>query len=394
MKKEVIEGKLTLTIDTADVVSKDLEVFYNPKMALNRALSCSVIRASEKKDMRIALPLAGTGIRALRFLEELDSNQIQTIWVNDKNPESQNYFLHNAKQNNLDSPVKEKIELVQEDANVFLQTSEGFDYIDIDPYGSPNFLLDSAVSRLKEGAILAVTATDTAALSGTYPSVCKRKYWARSARCSQQHEMGLRILIRKVQLIGLHCERALTPILSYHDEHYYRIFFVSTKSKSKATALFTQVEESFLFCPSCGFHTTHQAIHQTCPHCKKDMQHCGPLFTGSLQDHAWLEKCIASTSAEEKEALRVLQLIKRDSAVDEEFGIAKSKEDKTNKVQSVVGSYDTHQLCKLHKLRVEPLEKTITKIVDKGYVATRSCFPLTGIKTTAPFEEILHCLKN
>ena len=39
MKKEVVEGNIKLRIDSNDIVSKDLEVFYNPKMALNRSLS-------------------------------------------------------------------------------------------------------------------------------------------------------------------------------------------------------------------------------------------------------------------------------------------------------------------------------------------------------------------
>ena len=40
--------------------------------------------------------------------------------------------------------------------------SKGFDYIDLDPFGSPNIFLDSAVKRLGRNGILAVTATDTA----------------------------------------------------------------------------------------------------------------------------------------------------------------------------------------------------------------------------------------
>ncbi|MCU0373510.1 MAG: ATP-binding protein, partial [Ignavibacteria bacterium] len=42
----------------------------------------------------------------------------------------------------------------------------GFDYIDIDPFGSPCPFLDAAIKRLSRGGILAVTATDTSALAG------------------------------------------------------------------------------------------------------------------------------------------------------------------------------------------------------------------------------------
>jgi len=53
----------------------------------------------------------------------------------------------------------------------------------------------------KEG-FLAVTATDTSALTGTYPKATKRKYWADSYRTEFLHEQAIRILIRKVQMIG------------------------------------------------------------------------------------------------------------------------------------------------------------------------------------------------
>ncbi|MFW5977546.1 MAG: hypothetical protein ACOCQQ_03475, partial [Candidatus Nanoarchaeia archaeon] len=65
-----------------------------------------------------------------------------------------------------------------------------------------------------------------------------------------------------------------------------------------------------------------------------------------------------------------------------------------NKIKSIVGSYDTHQLCKRHKLLVQPLQETIKNLVDKGFVGTRSCFPLTSIKTTADFKTILECLRK
>ena len=45
------------------------------------------------------------------------------------------------------------------------------------------------------------------------------------------HETGLRILIRKVQLIGMQYEKALFPIFSYLKDHYFRVFFRCIKGK-------------------------------------------------------------------------------------------------------------------------------------------------------------------
>jgi len=41
-----------------------------------------------------------------------------------------------------------------------------YDAIDLDPYGTPAHLLDSALQAVAEGGLLAVTATDMAVLCG------------------------------------------------------------------------------------------------------------------------------------------------------------------------------------------------------------------------------------
>ena len=111
--------------------------------------------------------------------------------------------------------------------------SKGFDYIDIDPFGFPGRFLDAAALRIARKGILAVTATDLGALCGSFPKVCNRKYWAEPKRDYMMHETGLRILIRKIQLIGIQYEKALIPLFSYYKDHYFRIFFRCVKSKKE-----------------------------------------------------------------------------------------------------------------------------------------------------------------
>ena len=49
------------------------------------------------------------------------------------------------------------------------------------------------------------------------------------------HETGIRILIRKIQLIGAQYNKALTPIFSYSKEHYFRVFLKCEKGKEAAS---------------------------------------------------------------------------------------------------------------------------------------------------------------
>ncbi|GAG35537.1 unnamed protein product, partial [marine sediment metagenome] len=229
--KQIAEGKALIFAPKEKKVSKKLPVFYNPAMKLNRDISVLLLNSIKNKDMQIALPLAGTGVRGARFLLELNKNKIKNISMNDYNGKASKIIEQNLKLNKIKKT--KKISITKKDANLFLLESSGFDYIDIDPFGTPNYFLDSAVKRLAREGILAVTATDTSALAGSFPAACKRKYWAVPIREELKHEIGLRILIRKVQLIGAQFDKALTPIFSYAEQHYMRAFFYCEKGKHK-----------------------------------------------------------------------------------------------------------------------------------------------------------------
>ncbi|MDP3640025.1 MAG: tRNA (guanine(10)-N(2))-dimethyltransferase, partial [Nanoarchaeota archaeon] len=215
-------------------VHKKMDIFYNPVMASQRNLTILFLNVFPKRNMVVADPLAGTGIRTLRFLKELKRGKIKKILVNDLKENFLKTFENNLRKNKLQTAP---VHASSQDANIFLLEQERLDYVDLDPFGSPNPFISAALARLSRGGILAVTATDTAALTGTYPSVTKRKYWATSQRNSLMHETGLRILIRKIQLHGTQFDRALIPKLAYSKEHYFRIFFQVVKGKQQADAI-------------------------------------------------------------------------------------------------------------------------------------------------------------
>ena len=234
--KLIFEQSTKLEISEKSKISKELEVFYNPVMKLNRDVSVLLLNSVPDKNMQIALPLAGSGIRGIRFLKELKKNKIKNISFNDYSS-----LAHIKKNLELNKLAKDKrIKLFDKDANLFMLESFGFDYIDIDPFGTPNPFLDNSLVRLSRGGILAVTATDTSALSGSHPTACLRKYWAKPMRNELMHEVGIRILIRKVQLIGAQNDKALTPIFSFSKDHYFRLFFRCEKGKQKLEKLFKE----------------------------------------------------------------------------------------------------------------------------------------------------------
>ena len=339
MQKNVTEGEAVVTIFELEKISKELPVFYNPIMKMNRDISILLLNALDKKGMIIADPLAGSGVRAIRFLKELNKDIIKELHINDSSETADELIKKNLAQNQFDDNTS--VRTSSDDANLFMMKSKGFHYIDIDPFGSPNSFLDCSLKKIAREGILAVTATDTSALCGTYPKACRRKYWAEPKRDELMHETGIRILIRKVQLIGAQYDKAMIPVFSYSKEHYMRIFFMCRKGKSHVDAM--------------------QKLHEI-------FNGCGPMWVGNL----W----------EPKLAKRILELNKNDKL--SKFLTAIYEESKIG----TVGFYQLHAFCKSHKLKIKKTCAIKEAIIKKGFRVSDTHFSPYGIRSDITEEEL------
>ncbi len=336
----ITEGEAKIKVSDEKKISKKLEVFYNPVMKLNRDVSLLLLNSIDNKEMQIADPLAGTGIRGIRFLKELEKNKIKNISFNDY--KSAENIKENLKLNNIKE--SKNIVVFSKDANLFLLESNGFDYIDIDPFGTPNPFLESAIVRLSRHGILAVTATDTSALSGSSETACKRKYWAKPLKNEFMHETGIRILIRKVQLIGAEFEKALTPIFSYSKDHYYRIFFRCEKGRQKVDELLKH--HNYLIY---NWKTLERKITDSIFNKEKGFDYAGPLWVGNLWNPGLVNKMYEKCDFKNKELFNLIKIIKEESKIDS------------------VGFYDLSKLAKIQKKIIPKIEKVIKKGVSRTH---------------------------
>jgi tRNA (guanine26-N2/guanine27-N2)-dimethyltransferase len=353
-------------------ITKSMTTFYNPKMASNRNISIAVLNSQfklDKKSRTIALPLSGSGIRALRFLKELPKSSIKNLHLNDHKINFKKQIQKSLNLNNLNSKANsKKVHISSQDANLFLLNHIGFDYIDIDPFGSPNPFLAAAISKINRGGILAITATDTAALAGTYPKACKRKYWASPLKCYMMHEIGIRILIRKIQLIGVQFSKALTPIISYHKDHYYRIFFKSQSAKSKCDRILKQ-HLYFQYDPkSLNFQTSNNS--GWARNLASKYQVAGPIYIGPLHDQKIIKVMLEQNLFDSEKKL--LQLINTEAVN-----------------LNIVGFIDSHLLSKKYKIKVPTNGQLLN--FKKTW---RTQFSKTGIKTSLKIDQILKKLKT
>ncbi|MFT4312400.1 MAG: hypothetical protein ACMXYF_04165 [Candidatus Woesearchaeota archaeon] len=312
----------------------DGNVFYNPKMKHNRDVCIEVLKTLPHQ-AKVALPLAGSGVRAIRILQE---TKLHNLYANDWSEKAVEAIKKNLKENNT------KCTVTNMRADSFLFTNGPFNYIDIDPFGSPLPFLASAIQNAVHNGIVAVTATDLAALCSKSKQTHKRRYWGIPADVYWQHEFGIRTLIRSCQQIGFLYEIALVPLLSYHKDHYYRVYFRVKKSRSVCD----KQKYEFIF--------------------DQEKKQCGPIYVGSLADSKFLEQIHVDDWFEK------LKL---------EFAI------------SQVGYVHMGKFAKQHQLTNIPSFERIQQYCEKkNILLCKSTFEKESIRINLPEEKIKKVLQK
>ncbi len=362
----VQEGKARVKVYKGKI-SKALPVFYNPEASLQRTVAIAFLRAIGKQAFKIGDALAGTGVRSIRFLKELPKKTLKEVLINDLNPKAVKAIKENLKLNRLSARV------FSLEANEFMRSQAPFDYLEIDPFGSPNPFLDFAVRSLARKGYLAITATDTAPLAGTAPKACLRKYWSKPLRNWFMHENGIRILIRKVQLVASQYEIPLIPVYAHSTRHYYRVYFRRSSSKGKLDSLLKN-HRWLGFCKKCFWWGPTGESLAFCALCCSKVETAGPLWGENLWDPELSEKL--ALEARETEAQKLAETIARESKL------------------CVVGFYDVHAICNFIKRSVPPFKQLLSKIRERGFKAEQSHFSPVGIRTNTPAEEMLSIVKN
>ncbi|MBS3110251.1 tRNA (guanine(10)-N(2))-dimethyltransferase [Candidatus Woesearchaeota archaeon] len=374
------EGKAVLKVPTGEKISSSLAVFYNPVMKFNRDISVLLLQCLGRKNLSFADILSASGARGIRLALELKKGIIGTMVLNDQSKKAFGNIRQNLSLNGLGKD--RRIAVKNMDANELLQDSSGFDVIDIDPFGSPNFFLWNSLKKIKRNGILAVTATDTGALAGAFPEAGIRKYWAIPLKNEFMHETGLRILARKVQLVASQLDRAAVPILSFYRDHYYRIIFRIEHGARKADKAMRGYK-CILYCRNC---TSRWVINEMSPaktgnigkdsKCCKDpkFEKAGPMWCNAMGDPGLADK-MAAKSANEK---------------DRKFLSVLASEYKSG----IVGFYDIHRICKISHLEIPRKEDLRNALIKQGNQSVATHVSGTAIKTDASLHSIIRTIRS
>jgi tRNA (guanine26-N2/guanine27-N2)-dimethyltransferase len=376
----VEEGKARFAVPKLETYMKSQKeyvpsgapVFYNPIMELNRDIAILALQAYQKKlgrKIRVCEPLTGCGVRGIRLAAEVDG--IKKIVVNDISREAAKLARFNVEQNNM----TKHISVVNEDANLLLNRyaapHKRFDYIDVDPFGSPVLYIDSAVRALRDRGLLALTATDMAPLCGVYPKACVRKYGGRPLRTEYCHELAIRLLAGCLATIAARHEMRIKVLFSHSTNHYIRLY-ASVHYGAKQADISIQKMGYILHCFACFHRETSEGIFshlkQECPECDAQLKTAGPLWLGELFDEDFcslMEKDIERRHLkQEKRIVKLLSLAK-------------------NEAKAPITYFVVDKFCDKLNLPTPSTIKVMEELRNMGFQAVLTHFNSKGIRTDA-----------
>ncbi len=386
--KKTKEGNVELYVPKGEELTKKASVFYNPEMKFDRYLSEVIV--SIVKPKKICDCLGASGVRGLRYKSVSRGSEVV---VNDKNPSAIKLAEKNAKLNKL------KIRTEKKDANILLE-EEMFDFIDIDPFGSPIFFLDSAANSIKNNGIVAITATDTGPLSGTSPLTCLRRYGIKSSRVDFSKELGLRILISATIKNFARYDMAFNPIFSYYKRHYFRVFGKVERGAGRTNNLLENFDY-LSYCYNCGFRE--RGILDKCKHCKGKIKLLGSIYLGDFASKEFCDEILKKWWAKVKDIQEKSGPTRGQSITYSHLIRQKGSEEKLESYltlpnisrfvriikeeQEFPPYYETHKICKWNKKKLRRIDELLDKLKGK-----KTHFTPTGIKTKKSFGEFIRNL--
>lgn len=337
---------------------KSSNVFYNPEMITNRDLSTVAaevfLARADIENPRICDALSASGIRGFRYAS------LGKTYLNDTNPEAVKSIREGLEANEVDAEVSEA------GANVFLSEHRNFFHvIDVDPFGPFTKFLDSTARSANHSSFVGLTATDNAAPSGSYPTVCRRRYASKPLKNSFMHETALRIYIKTVFENFARYDKAFDPKICWHEQHYSRVSGRVTESKQRANNALENIGH-LSFCENCRWRKLERS--EECPVCGNQTEIAGTLWTGKFVDQRFTEKMLEKMP-EKWESRELLQQLHREAEIITPF-------------------YDIHELASNLEISSPKREPVIEALREKGYPVSRTHFSPTGFRTDAPLDDI------
>ncbi|RBQ22288.1 tRNA (guanine(26)-N(2))-dimethyltransferase [Candidatus Methanobinarius endosymbioticus] len=384
------EGLVEIKVPKFEKVSSSAPVFYNPKMEFNRDISILALQTFQEevdREINICDVFGGSGIRAIRYKKEI--SDVGNVAVNDISSLAIEQSLENSIANDVE------IDIYQHEANILLRENRGiFDVLDIDPFGTTSYFVDSVGYSLKKDSLLCITATDTSALCGTYKEPCIRKYNAKPYKSEYCHENGIRILAGFVALTIAKYKKYIEDIkLSHSSEHYMRLYIKINKGSANTDESLANNIGYISHCKKCLYRSSIKvlanSIPENCPICGEKLINAGPLWIGYLQNADFINKMIQkideynpdSHNNRLDENNNDISNNPNKKHVNTEKKVLKLLNTCLEEADAPITFYDIHLICRNLKISAPKLVDVMNMMKEEGFIATKTHFNPIGIKS-------------
>ena len=373
---DIKEGKARLRLTNS---AGTQDVFYNPKMSLNRDIA--VLFAGSHfpvwRRLRVCDPMTASAIRAVRYVTECSN--VVGVTAADADAASVQSAMRTVELNG----VGQKVSVVQEEANALLTShnADRFDLVELDPYGSPAPFFESALRATIDGGVLASSATDMAPLTGARPAACFRKYGVRPIRAEFEKEIAIRVLAGNLAITAGKLELGVRIAFSHASDHYARIYAEVRKGKKEANESMKSL--GFLsYCSAClrrMHHSSLEEIETVCKDCSGKLRIGGPYWFGPLWNISTVDGMIEGCSTLESSRLGEVQNL-------------------LSRVREEVDAPPSHYRIEIlsHMLRIRPpkIQEVLARLRERGHSAVRTHFHANGFRTDAPNCEIISVMRS
>ena len=349
-------------------------VFYNPKMSINRDLAILFAGSHfpRSKEIRLCDPMTGSGVRAARYL--LETKNVQRVVAADK--ESNAVKL--AQETALLNQVADRVVVVHSDAHTLLSdhAADRFDFIDLDPFGSPAPFFEAALRATTDGGVIAATATDMGPLSGARPAACMRKYGVSPLRTEFEKELAVRTLASCVSITACKMELGTDIAFAHATDHYARLYAVVSKGRKAANRTLTSLGY-VTYCPTCLFRSEVKSISSVqnrCGNCSAAARIGGPFWIDTMWDRTTVDSMVHRAPSLASSGLSDIQRL-------------------LGRVQLEIDSprfyYTTDAIASAYRAKPPSIESLVESLMADGYQAARTHFCPTGFRTNASLRVIV-----
>jgi tRNA (guanine26-N2/guanine27-N2)-dimethyltransferase len=389
-------------------------------------------RAPWKPTFSILDALSATGLRALRFAQEIPF--ATAITSNDMSPSAVESIKLNVKHNKLEDTVTANTG----NAIAYMYSfcdKKGYDVIDLDPYGTAAPFIDAAIQAINDDGLLCVTCTDSAIFaSHGYLEKTYSQYGGLPFKGEPCHEGGLRLILHAIASSAARYGMAIEPLLSLSIDYYIRVFVRVRKSPNDVKLLAGKTMVVYHCESGCGAWSTQflarnkvtknkngdpmykfgfaqgPTTNQHCEHCGHKTHLSGPMYGGPLHNVGFIERVLAQLNEVERETYPTMDRIEGmlHTAMEEvTFGTKLEKSNGTQKTQVLdplipkadPAEIDHHpffiipsSVAKILHCSAPPLAALRGALRHAGFRVTMSHCKPGSIKTDASWRDIWHIM--